>query len=355
MAPARRNSYILEMVPALMPGRPSVLALCALVLAAGCIGPSADDEVARSAVGPLDELLPGLPTPAELAARSLDTPPAWRLGEWWRFEVSDRLTKGTYEATVVVATGAHGRALLGMPEEAFDDAAIVIHLPPTGPIRLEDHAWHFHADMFPMAPFPLVAGKTWSFGWLGDEMVAEVVAVEEGRARMEGLSPQTRFTWTYDAATGFVTEFEWGGLVSYRVVDHGFGFAGRVLAPDDPMLAIFTARFAGVVDPFAGMRPGPPITTVEVPEGYDTMSLGFILGSVGLPGTGAYRAVATAPDGTRYERMLLPNQAPAIIEADRVTSPSGVWRLEMEAIGTGAAVIEGVAFRSVLVELPAAV
>lgn len=330
------------------------LALVAAILAAGCIGATTDDEIDPATAGPGTELAEGPLTDEILEARSLDEPPTWHEGEWWTFQVDAALTGDTYEATVVVADAREGEILLGMPADAFDDTAIVTHFPPTGPMRTEDLSWYFHSDPFPMAPFPLEPGKTWSFEWVGAQAEAEVVAVDPdaGTAEIDVLQPNAHLTLTYDARMGFVSEMTWEGLASYEIVDHGAGYEGRVIVPDDPTLAIFEGRLAGVVDTNAIPQPGPPVMEVDIAEGRDSMSLGFILGELVADGTGVYRAAATAPDDTTYEEALLPtDDASLVLRTHHVSEPAGTWTLDFQAIGSGGAIVEAVAYDAVMVDL----
>lgn len=330
-----------------------MLALVAAIVAAGCVG-ATDDALEPAKTDAADGLAVGPLTEAELDARSLDAPPNWHQGEWWRFEVDATLTGETYEATVVVADAREGEILLGMPEESFDDAAIVAHFPPTGPVQTKDLSWYFHSDPFPMAPFPLEPGKTWTFDWVGAEAEAEVVSVDDGKAEIDVIQPNAHLTLTYDARLGFVSEMTWDGLASYKIVDHGAGYEGTVVVPDDPTLAIFEGRLAGVVDTNAIPLPGAPVTEVEVAEGRDSMSLGFILGEIVTDATGVYRAAATTPDGATYEEMLVPtDDASTVLRATHVTDPAGTWTLDFEAAGGGAAVVEAVAYDAIRVELSA--
>lgn len=336
-----------------MPTEAWGIALVAALVVAGCLASTTGDELREASTEPTAALPAGVPTEAQLDERSLDAPPTWYEGEWWRFEVDAALTGETYEATVVVAGAREDEILLGLPEESFDDAAIVVHFPPTGPMRTEDLSWYFHSDRFTMTPFPLEPGKTWGFEWVGAETEAEVVSVDGTTAEIDVLHPNAHLMLTYDARSGFVTDMTWEGLASYRVVDHGFGYEGTVVVPDDPTLAIFEGRLAGVVDMRAPPQPGPPAMTVDVPSGRDTMSLGFILGEVVTDGAGVYRAAATGPDGTTYEERLDPRDgASAVLRAHHVTDPAGTWTLDFEAAGTGAALVEGVAYDALTIELP---
>ncbi|MDX1612439.1 MAG: hypothetical protein R3185_08715, partial [Candidatus Thermoplasmatota archaeon] len=91
----------------------------------------------------------------------------------------------------------------------------------------------------------------------------------------------------------------------------------------------------------------PPIEQVDMPPGRDTMSLGFLMGEILENGNGAYRAVATAPDGERYERTLVPtDDTRTLIDAVRVEDPAGTWTLEAEAAGSGIVIIEAIAYNA---------
>ncbi len=122
--------------------------------------------------------------------------------------------------------------------------------------------------------------------------------------------------------------------------------------PDDPTLAIFEGRAVGALDINTLPVPGAPVMEVDVAEGRDSMSLGFILGEIVVDGQGAYRAVATAPDGSSYEQTLLPTDGKAaVVGATHVEDPAGTWTLEFEALGTGGALVEAVAYNSLRFEL----
>lgn len=321
---------------------------------AGCMGSDPDDGRDSDQEQASSILLTGVPTDAMLDERSLEVHPTWHVGEWWRVEVSTPYGP-VYEATVVVAGERDGHIMLGMPAEEFNDVAIgIFHLPPTGPMRAIDLAYYNHDAPLVMAPFPLKEGKEWTFEWRNGETRGEVVEVDGDQAIIKLIHTRFDLTLTYDARIGTVTEIsqylqasqvgDSPASINYgdqRVLEHGFGYEGEVIVPDDPNLAILEQRLASV-------GPSPPRVEVEVGPSRDTMSLGLALGEItDPPGTGSYRVAATAPNGTTYEYTLGPTDGePAVQYGVHVKDPGGTWSLELDSYGTGGALVEAISYNA---------
>src|SRR6185503_9372999 len=104
--------------------------LVASAFLAGCSGSPKDDDGAAADDGvqfQSDVLQLSLPTmprdPPALGERTLDKAPEWRLGEWWKYRLTDGFAGRTYEFTRVVAgtDRAAGNYLVGFPVDEFNN------------------------------------------------------------------------------------------------------------------------------------------------------------------------------------------------------------------------------------------
>lgn len=310
--------------------RPLVMfAVLALIAAAGCLG--IEDTVEETDL-----------EAASLEQRSLDTPPDLRVGEWWTFELEERITKRTSQTTLVVTDRTDDTATIGMAADTFQHGFLLMHLPPLGVIELDTFSWNLMYDRFDAAVFPLEPGQTWTTEFHGVEMDAEVVEVEDSQAHIEMLGANERVEATYDAEVGMLTSFDNDVYdVGFEVVDHGLGYEDEVKQFTDISLGFFEGRIAAAVD--ASLGPAPPVQTVEVDQDVSHATLGLMGGKLFADEeTGTYRAVATAPDGTTFEETftISPADPAMVIEYFGHDAVQGTWELEFEAAGPGYAAAE---------------
>ena len=262
----------------------------------------------------------GSPGETEVAARTLDTPPDLKVGEWWTVEVDPELVGAVYPTTMVVTQREGGRATLGVPPDQFSHDFLVIHIPPLGDLELGTFAWRVMWDDFEALRFPLEVGRRWSADFHGRDVEAEVTAVEGNRAHVTMVGEGQRIELTYDADWGMITDFREEALgLAFRVTDHGFDYEGEVLSLSGIQLGLMETA-AGVAahhaaatgDPASGdgnVGPGGSSqalsTRVDVDTGASHGSLGLILWNVGHEDTpGSYGLTATAPDGTTFQQRF---------------------------------------------------
>ncbi len=316
-----------------------------------------EDEVVQVAA-------PTMPRdPPAAGERTLDAAPQWRLGEWWKYFMTDEFTGKTTEFLRVVAgeDRAAGNYLVGFPVEAFSNDVMVLHVPGYGDIRQADLAYETHDAYFEPLQFPLAEGNTWEMSFEGvANGLATVSLPGDGTARI--TMEVSQYGWinaTYDPAIGEVSELSINGYGEYRVIDHGYGYQGVVRVPHAHDLLMQTGRIAGALVNL-GIPPATagPTETVEVGEGYDRFSFILAVGAGPFLGldpavpVGVFQETATAPDGTQYQLQLLPHEGGFKIEAFGHDNPAGAWNLQHVAAGAGIAFIEGIGYHSIDVELP---
>ncbi len=317
---------------------------------------------------------PTLPTlPPAPGERGFDVP-TWRLGEWWKYRMTSHFDGQTYDFLRVVAGTEHGNYLVGFPVDQFVNDVMVLHVPGYGDIKRDDLSYDAHDVPYTPLNFPLEEGKTWTTHYESTTnpltFVVEEVDEENGTAFMTASGGQGSGQFIYDAELGEISSWISPGYAAYEIVDHGYNYSGVVRVPHDHDLIFFHGRLAGVVDlNSSAVPPNPmlPTQTISIAEGYDRASFALIIfdgiasngqdaNGVG-PGNlamarGYYSLKATAPDGTVYETTMMPGDAPVSITTFGHDGPSGDWQLEVVAAGEGAALLEGIGYHSIDIELP---
>lgn len=323
----------------------TVLAILLLAPAlAGCIGgqePGVQPASTDASAGSLPAGAPGPSAPD----RTLTEPPQLRLGEWWQVRIHSQLDGSTHTARLVVTGAANGSYRIGMPAEDFVHEVLILHLPGIGEVDRSTFGYEVHDTVFEPLRFPLQPGATWQTAWYTGALEAEVVDASQGQARVELVGNNTRINVTYEPGLGLPRSVEVAGYGSYEVLDHGYGYEGKVLAPTGRDLVILNGRIGPVLD--TTLMPAPPVESVQVDEGYDRLTGALVLGNLVVDGApGVYRAEATAPDGSTYTAAYRAGpQGPGVsITTFLQEDPSGTWELEFEAAGPGVAAVEAVAY-----------
>jgi hypothetical protein len=338
--------------------------LVAVMLVAGCAGtsgPSDADGDTGSAQGAGGNGTSGAPVPDDLN-RTLASAPDWRVGEWWRVEVTDVFSNQPRQVTRVVAGVEGDHYLIGMPRDSFSHEVMVLHVPGFGHVDQLDHGFEIHDVLFIPIQFPLEEGRTWDTAFEGRPMTAEItqVSADEATVRMERYDNNDQLVeWidaAYDVALGEYRSMTISGYATVEVLDHGFGYEGVVTVPHEHDVVFIHGRVAGAVSAGGGEGPvGGPTETIVVDSTYQRVSFIILLGDLdpSLPGLGAYSLKATAPDGTVYEDAKAPGDGPGYqISYYGHDSPGGSWDVEYTAAGPGLAFIEGIAYHVFDISLP---
>ncbi|CAN5707865.1 hypothetical protein BH23GEM11_BH23GEM11_06090 [soil metagenome] len=300
--------------------RPTLLSAAIMVAIAaygtGCGAETAADEIADG--------------------RTLASPPALEVGEWWTVEVDPTLVGATFETTLVVTHAADGTTRIGMTPQSFRDDFLVLHVPVLGDVDLETFAWRVMWDDFEALRFPLEPGASWTADFHGNDVTATVERVEDDRAfiRMEGEGE--RIEMVYDAAAGMITEFREEALqLAFRVTGHGTGYSGPVLSLSGIEMAI--------------MQGGPSAaearssSTLEVDTEGTHGSLSLVVWNRGVEDqAGRYRIVATAPDGSIFEHTFqtVPGDPAVLVQSFGHDRVQGTWTLEFERDGPAGLLVE---------------
>ena len=333
------------------------------LLVAGCVQPDPEAESvtlanATPSEGLALELLPTGAPPATEAAPSLDAPPQWRGGEWWKVKVTDAFDGKSWEATRVVA-GKEGEAyLVGMPRDAFSNEQMVIHLPGYGQVSPSSLGFEVHNCPFDPLQFPLTEGKEWDTQFECRDFHAKATVKSPTIAQVE-LSNKggERMVVTYDAQMHEVSKIVFDGYATVEVTDHGYDFQGIVTVPHMFHLVFQQVwSSAGVL----GAKAPEPVQTVKVDSTYDRVSFVLIVGSLvpfvqpGAPdaAAGYYDEKVTGPDGKPYELVMLPHESGLKLAYFMVDKPGGEWQFQHVVAGPGLAVAEGIAYHVYDVEMP---
>lgn len=328
--------------------------LCPVLLIAGCLGaeqsPLDETQLPFTPDSELPDFRPIEDNGAE--PRTLQAPPQWKQGEWWRVKVVDLLGK-TFETTRVVAGQEGDDYLVGMPMDEFINDLMVLHLPGFGQVSKEDLSFEIHDVRYEPLRFPLVEGDTWATAFEGRPVTAKVFLLGEMQARVQLDGSQDHINVTYDAETGEIVKHVQPGYATVEVLEHGFDYSGYVIVPHMHDLIFAHGRIGGVLGP--NLQPAPSLTdAVRVDSTYDRVSFAIILGRLNPTVTlGYYAEKATAPNGKTFELAFLPTEAGQFkIAVYDVVQPGGDWRFEHTAAGPGFAFAEGIAYHTYVVELP---
>ncbi len=288
----------------------------------------------------------------DVPTRSLQTAPEWQVGEWWTIKMTSPLIGYDVTWTRVVAGTEGSDYLLGQPKDEWAKEALLFHVPGLGEVAQDDLSYEVHDARFHVADFPLTDGKEWDTEFEGNPVTAQVTTNPDGTAEI-WYCCGANITATYDPALGVLSSFEAEGLITYEVVDHGFGYEGIVTVPHGHDLVFVNGRIASVID--LNMQPAPPVEEVEISSDYQRVTFAGIVGDVvsGAPAGGAYREVATSPNGTTFETTRLPVEGAGLtVNVFETTEVGGTWSFEHEAAGPGIAFTEGIAYHVFDIELP---
>ena len=299
--------------------RVRVLALVVLALLAGCASAPASDvstaSVASNATAPEHALdLKALPTGVSDATPTLDAPPVWREGEWWKVRVTDAFDHKSYEGLRVVAGQEDKSYLVGMPRDEFSNPLMVIHMPGFGQVAKDDLAFEVHNCPFEPVKFPLKDGLTWQTKFECRDFSAQAKVTGPTTADIEmSNAGGEHMVLTYDAAIHEVKKIVFDNYATFEVLDHGYGYKGVVTVPHMFHLVFQQSRLGPLLGP--GTTPTTPIDTVKVDPTYDRVSFVIILGAAapllqpGAPdqAAGYYDEKVTGPDGKTYEATMLPS------------------------------------------------
>lgn len=335
--------------------------LVAALLVGGCLGAAPPSPSEPAASPAPDAPSAGRPAvveeaPALASARipSLAAPPQWQSGEWWRIRLTEHMSGQTFELTRVVAGVEGASYLVGMPHDGFVDAAMTLHLPGFGQVARDDLSYEIHDVAFAPLRFPLEADATWEASFEGSTLTATVREARGTSAVVELAGDGPHVLLTYDAAIGEVSHLVIDGYLEYEVLEHGYGHVGTVTVPHMHDVVFNTYRFAGVM---LGREPAPPVETIRVDDTYERVSFALLAGSYIPDGatftTGVFRERVTAPDGSTYEIVTTPADAPGEhVAFFGHADPGGDWTFEHAPVGGGYVIAEGIAYHVYDVELP---
>jgi hypothetical protein len=333
-----------------------VASMLALALA-GCLEPDAGNSPFAS-----EDLLlgaaSGLPTQPRAEA-SLDEPPQWRLGEWWHVSFDAPPYSLSAEVDAVVVGTEAGRYVVGMAGQ-IDDGIVLLHFPGFGEIDPDTLGFDAHDRAIVPLQFPLAAGKTWQTQWytgVALDAVVESVDRAAGTATITMTGART-LSLVYDAKMGAISKLAIDGYGGFELTDHGYGYQGKVVVPSHQDLVFCHGREAVVqAVEFCATKPPSdpqaPVQTIPLAEGYDRASFGlFLRDTQSAPvGPGVLSIRVEAPDGTVYEATKTPSQPGMVLYAHGIEDPAGDWQVTAVAAGAGLAILEGVAFDVLEVEL----
>lgn len=341
---------------------PALLLVATLALA-GCFAGAPEEAAVVEPAAPNVTIDEDRPDPTfgeiELTAAAadlnatLDAPPRWIPGEWWRYRFTSPLTGVDVEFVKVVGAVDGDTYVVGMPHEAWYKEAVVYHTPCFGDVRADDLGCRAHNLPFTPLMFPLTDGATWVTQFeRPPDLTATVSVLSPTEAEIVFTDPNgnVRIRQVYDATIHEVRTFEQATAV-YEIIEHGYDFDGWITIPRGEQLIFEHGRLGA---PFIGFdaMPGPPTETVDVAGGFNRMSFILAVGNaVGVEQGGAYRETATAPDGAVYRLESIPG-GPLTIEFYEHKDPDGTWSLEHLAAGPGIAFIEGIAYHQYDIHLP---
>jgi hypothetical protein len=349
--------------------------LVATLLLAGCAStPDAAAPVSATPTKQFDDGkanrldVPVLPHEAPKdGERTLQRAPQWRLGEYWNYHIVDHFTNRTLEATRVVAGTDGPNYLVGFPIEAFSNDVLIFHIPGYGDISQADLSFEVHDVTFAPLKFPLTDTQTWPTAFEGRPGNMTSEPAPDGRARLTGSGKGWSMTATYDPAVGEITQLDYPGYASYTVTGHGYGYQGTVRVPHAHDLVFQHGRVGPAFDARQPLGPGAVTVgsdTVQLQPGYDHLAFTLIAanavpflglgpaGSLPMTAGGYYDVKATAPNGTAYELVALPQDPAVKIAFFGTGDPTGPWTLSFTVGGPGIAVAEGIGYHSIDVQLP---
>lgn len=324
-------------------------------LLAGCAG--SEPEAGKPAGTTPGSTAPGGAGdgPAVAKNATLDKPPEYELGEWWRVRVTEFFTGSQYETTRVVAGVEGDDWLVGMPADDFSHEIMVLHVPGFGQVDRFDLAFEIHDVLYIPLAFPLEEGKAWETAFEGRSVTGSVNATDGTTARVEFHGASDTIVATYDASLGDFSAWEAAGYGRVEVLDHGYGYEGVVTVPHQHDVIFLHGRAALAVDAVS-LGPAAPLDEIEVDATYQRVSFILAVGDLaeaGQPDSGYYSVKATAPDATEYSLEVLPGGTTGwTIETYGHGAPGGTWNVEYVAAGPGFAFIEGIAYHVFDVVLP---
>ncbi|MFA5944621.1 MAG: hypothetical protein WC876_09170 [Candidatus Thermoplasmatota archaeon] len=290
-------------------------------------------------VSPGDPMTP--PPPA-----SLSSPPAWHVGDWWDYHVTDHVAGIEYAVRLAVAgiEGDHYR--IGSPAGQFNPALLHVPGPGVGLVGQANLSYRFMGEEFKVIQFPLAQDATWTVRLQGNDLTANVVSVDGLVAEVEMHGPASDIYYTYDAAQGQIVAFENENWVSYELVGNGAGLSAMEW-PSGIAQRINAGVFAGV----NAQEPGAPVQDVAVEAGIEFMSVFLYAGPAMLPEpapvvpAGYFLAEIRDPAGQTYTAQYgpTPQTAPENLFA-LSPEPEGTWRWQTVALGPGVAAISAVSY-----------
>lgn len=298
--------------------------------------------------------------------RSLAAAPQWRLGEYWEYSITDEFSGETTTASRIVAGTDGSNYLVGFPIEAFKPEVLVLHMPGYGDIAQSNLGYETHDVQFTPLSFPLRAGDTWKTSFEGQPGNAIVESVSGDTAVLSWQGPGFNMTATYDAQAGEVVKLQYPGYMHYEVTKHGYHYTGLVRVPHAHDLIFQNGRIGPVTDPRDPLVPPQPRSTqdkVEVQPGYDHLAfvlmaanvVPFVAGPLSsqqTPAAGYYEEKATAPNGTAYDVVMLPQETGTKSIFVGSGDPTGTWTLDHTVGGPGLVLAEGIGYHSIDVTLP---
>lgn len=302
----------------------------------------------------------GLPVEPRVGA-TLDEPPAWRLGEWWRtrFSAPPYRIQATFDQVVA---GVHGDAyLVGVDLESFDDGVLLLHFPGLGEVNASSLGFDAHDRPFVPLQFPLHEGATWDTQWYtGAPLTARVTRAVGSEADVQ-LTGVRSIQLTYDAQMGAIRRFEIAEYGGFEVVEHGYGYDGvvRIPAQQDLVFCHGRAMVVQAVDLCVtrnATEPRPPRETLQLPNTYDRASFGLFLRDLQAApvAPGVLHIEVVAPNGQVYRATKTPDRTGMVLYPYGLEDPGGTWQVTAVAGGAGLAILEGVAYRVLDVDLVSA-
>lgn len=305
--------------------RPVVL-LAALLLTAGCLTPYVD----RFRAGDVEE-------------------PVWNVGDWWTYEITSATTDVVGNVTVVVAEVRPDGYVLGIPDEAEANAALLFHMPAIGPVG-RDLSWDVHETNFEPAQWPLDDGHSWDTTWIATDvhltsrLNGTVWAINNTGFEQDA---SMKYELVYDPGVKWFTSFVRTGLdgvvrQSLQLTDSGTGYNGTLRAPQYVEVAFLESRSTGIV---SGGLPAAPNPTFSPPANTDTLLVACLVGG----GAGQYHAEVRLGDGVvcQLDETFPPGSTTTRTQILEVPGDANeTWEARLVAGGPGSATAEVLAWRT---------
>lgn len=280
-------------------------------------------------------------------------------GEWWRIRYANPVFDELVEVVRVVANATDEGYIMGMPHEGWLKEAISFHSPSFGNVGL-DLSYPTHNQMFAPVQFPLEEGNTWTTSFVATEYVATVESADTYTATIRytpsnaddpdaqvgnlvfGLGDGS-IVMEYDARQHEIVRME-GGIGTWEVVEHGYGFEGWVTVPHGEDTAIDYGRI-GPASPDHDIRE----QTLSVEGDFNRMTMMHFVGTAG-PTPGTLELRHTTPEGEEW--LTTYSGTESTIAFYETNQPNGEWTVQDTIAGGGFTYSMGIAYLQYDILLP---